>query len=112
MIQKIFEDLRENGHVVVSELHTQYGEKYHGEINHITVISKESSIMEWTEDDIGKYWSVHQVSGGEHECAWNYYAEKFDNFIDALTYLMPIEDVVGAKDYEQLDARLDKSWKV
>lgn len=108
MIQKIFEDLRKNGHVVVSELHTQYGDKYHGEINHIRIINKENPIMGWTKEDIGKYWAVHQVSGGEQECCWNYYEQKSNSFIDALVFLMPIEDVVGAKSYEELDEKLKK----
>lgn len=108
MIQEIFKDLRENGFVVVSEMHVHDEYRDYGEINSIEIISEENPICGWEEEDIGKYAATHSVSGGRHECVWNHYEEIFNSFIDALVYLMPIEDIVGAESYDELNERLDK----
>ena len=108
MIQKIFEDLRENEFVVISETHIHDENRDYGEINSIEIISEENPICGWEEEDIGKYAATHSVSGGRHECVWNHYEEIFNNFIDALVYLMPIEEIVGAKSYEELNEKLYK----
>ena len=108
MIQTIFKDLEKNSYVTVSEIHIHNQDYDYAEINSIEKIDRENPICGWEEKHIGKYAATRSLSGGRQECVWNHYEDIFDNFIDALTYLMPIEDVVGAKSYQELDKRLNK----